>query len=74
MVVIVVRTPGVRSASEEIETTLGYKPVFLQAGSGAESQIKTERSRREWTIWVLLAVFAIAAFEAGWAWYCGKAW
>ena len=62
------------ATDEEIETTLGYKPVFLRAGSGAESQIKTERSRREWTIWVLLAVFAIAALEAGWAWYCGKAW
>ena len=62
------------ATDEEIEAALGFKPFLLQAGSGAEQQIKTERSRREWTIWILLAVFAFAAIEAAWAWYCGKAW
>lgn len=62
------------ATEEEIESILGFKPVYLQAGSGAEQQIQSERSRREWTIWIILAVFTFAAIEAGWAWYCGKAW
>ncbi|MFO0937685.1 MAG: hypothetical protein U0798_14360 [Gemmataceae bacterium] len=62
------------ATDEEIEAAMGFKPYLLQAGSGAEQLIKTERSRREWTIWILLAVFALAAIEATWAWFCGKAW
>lgn len=63
-----------QALDDEIEASLGFRPMFLQAGSGAEQQIKTERSRREWTIWILLFVFAMAAFESAWAWICGKAW
>ena len=58
----------------DVETALGFKPVFLQAGTGAESQIVGERSRREWTVWVLILLFAFAVGEALWAWLCGKAW
>jgi hypothetical protein len=58
----------------EIEQLLGFRPVFLQAGSGGEQAIATERSRREWTIWILLALFALAIGESVWAWFCGRAW
>lgn len=60
--------------NEGIETALGFKPLFIQAGSGSENAIKTERSRREWTIGLLILLFAIAAGEMVWAWLCGKAW
>jgi hypothetical protein len=58
----------------EIEQRLGFKPVFLKAETGAESEITTERDRREWTVWVLLVLFGVACFESVWAWICGKAW
>ena len=58
----------------EIEQLLGFRPVFLAGGSGAERAIATERSRREWTVWVLLALFVVATGESVWAWFCGRAW
>jgi hypothetical protein len=58
----------------EIEQRLGFQPVFLKAGTGAEGEIATERDRREWTVWVLLGVFVVACGESIWAWICGKAW
>jgi hypothetical protein len=58
----------------EAEEVLGFKPVLLLAGSDAEATIAAERGRREWTVWVLLLVFAAAVAEAGWAWFCGKSW
>ncbi|HET6572702.1 MAG TPA: BatA domain-containing protein, partial [Fimbriiglobus sp.] len=58
----------------EAEEVLGFKPVLLLAGTDAEGTIAAERGRREWTVWVLLLVFAAAVAEAGWAWFCGKAW
>lgn len=58
----------------EIEQLLGFRPVFLQAGSGAEQAIATERSKREWTIGILLVLFCLAVGESVWAWFCGKAW
>jgi hypothetical protein len=58
----------------EIETLLGFKPVFIQAGNGSEVAIAGERSRREWTVWVLIALFVFAVGEAVFAWMCGKAW
>jgi hypothetical protein len=61
-------------AEADFADKLGFTPVLLNAGTGAESQIAGERSRREWTIWVLAALFALAAVECFWAWRCGKAW
>ena len=46
--------------------------VGLMADAGAT--LAAERNRREWTVWVLLALFGIACVEAAWAWFCGKAW
>ncbi len=58
----------------EVEQFLGFKPVFLQANSANEQGIANERSKREWTVWVLLALFFFVVGESFWAWYCGKAW
>ena len=62
------------SSDADLEQFLGFRPVFLQAGSGAEQMIATERSQREWTIWALLIVFGLAVGESFWAWMCGRAW
>lgn len=57
----------------ELEETLGFKPVILAAGTSA-GEIAGERSRREWTVWVLIVLFAALVAEAALAWMCGKAW
>ncbi len=58
----------------EVEQLLGFKPVFLIAGTGSDDSLVNERSKREWTIWILLALFAFAVGESVWGWYCGRAW
>ncbi len=58
----------------ETEELLGFRPVMLSAGgSGAGTDFATERSRREWTVWVLAVLFAVAVAELAWAWRCGRA-
>ena len=57
----------------ETEELIGFKPVMVLAGGG-EDTLTAERSKREWTIWVLLFVFVAAIGEAVWAWFCGRAW
>jgi hypothetical protein len=56
----------------EVEAKLGFRPVMTTAGNEAE-QAGQIRAKREWTVWVLLALFLFAAVEAGWAWFCGRA-
>jgi hypothetical protein len=56
----------------EVEQLLGFRPVFLQAS--AVDSVANERARREWTVWVLLALFVLLVGESVWAWFCGKAW
>jgi hypothetical protein len=58
----------------EAEEVLGFRPVLLLAGPDTEQTLLAERSKREWTIWLLLVEFALAAGESVWAWFCGKAW
>jgi hypothetical protein len=58
----------------EAEEVLGFRPVLLLAGPDTEQTLLAERSKREWTVWLLLLVFALAAGESAWAWFCGKAW
>lgn len=59
-------------ANPEIEQLLGFRPVFLDAG--VPESLGTERAKREWTVWLLLALFILAVGESVWAWFCGKAW
>jgi hypothetical protein len=57
------------AASEgEIETAFGFMPTILSA----DGDLASERSRREWTVYLLIALFAVAVFEAYWAWRCGR--
>jgi hypothetical protein len=56
----------------ELDAKLGFHPVMTNASGGAETVGKI-RSNREWTIWVLLALFLFGACETIWAWYCGRA-
>lgn len=57
---------------DEAEAKLGVRPV-LTAGGGEAETIGQIRAQREWTVWVLLALFAFACGEAAWAWFCGRA-
>ncbi|MFO0809632.1 MAG: BatA domain-containing protein [Gemmataceae bacterium] len=56
----------------EIDDALGFAPTHLTAGDDASSP-SAERLKREWTVWLLLAVLGFAAFEAWLAWWCGQA-
>ena len=58
----------------EATELLGFRPVLILAGPDSADELTTERGKREWTVWVLLAVFAVAVGESLWAWFCGKAW
>jgi hypothetical protein len=53
---------------------LGFTPSVIQAGAGTEAAVTTQRTRGEWTEWVLLALFVFLLAEGVWAWLCGKAW
>lgn len=58
----------------EATELLGFRPVLILAGPDSAAELTTERGKREWTVWVLLGLFAVAVGESLWAWFCGKAW
>jgi hypothetical protein len=58
-------------SDEAVEEKLGARPVLTTGGEA--DAIGRVRAKREWTIWVLLGLFALACVEAGWAWFCGRA-
>ena len=57
----------------DFDTAIGFKPVIVSAGAEAQQTVGNLRSKREWTIYLLLFVFVFAALECAWAWYCGRA-
>jgi hypothetical protein len=57
----------------ELDQRLGFTPIHLNAG-GATTISASDRLNREWTLWLLMAVFALAICEALLAWWCGRAW
>jgi hypothetical protein len=59
---------------DQIDDQLGFKPIHLNTGFDGSSFTGTERSRKEWTILVLVALLIFALGETLWAWFCGKAW
>lgn len=61
-------------ANEQINAQLGYSPVHLSTGFDGSEFTGTERSRREWTIWVLVALLLFGFGELIWAWVCGRSW
>jgi hypothetical protein len=58
----------------QVDERLGFEPHHLTAGEDLGVFSGTERLKREWTLWVLLAVLLIVLFETGLAWYCGRGW
>ena len=59
---------------EQIDDQLGFKPIHLSTNFDGSTFNGKERSRKEWTIWVLVVLLLFAFGEAIWAWFCGKAW
>ena len=51
---------------------LAQRPVLTAAGTETDT-VGQVRAKREWTIWVLLGLFAFACGEMAWAWFCGRA-
>ena len=60
-------------SDDELAERLGFRPSFLAPGSGRPAEFALERSRREWTTYALLGLFAVALAEMVWAWKCGRA-
>jgi hypothetical protein len=74
-------TPDLRESEDlesyadgQIDERLGFKPHHLTASDDLSVFAGGERLKREWTIWILILVAAIVAFETILAWYCGKGW
>ncbi len=61
-------------ANEQIDAQLGFKPVHLTTGFDGSEFTGTERSRNEWTIWVLAGLLIFGFGELIWAWVCGRSW
>ena len=61
-------------SDDQIDDQLGFKPIHLHTGFDGAALTGTERSRKEWTIYLLVALLIFALGESFWAWYCGKAW
>lgn len=73
-------TPDLREAEnleslkeEEIDQVIGFRPTHMTLGQNFTSYAE-ERSKREWTTWLLLVMFVFACGEAAWAWLCGRSW
>ena len=60
--------------NDAIDLAIGFKAIHLKAGAGEAEFTGTERARREWTTWILLALLFFAVGEMVWAWVCGRAW
>ncbi len=58
----------------QADERLGFEAIHLTAGDDPGIFSGAQRLKREWTLWVLLAVLLIVLFETGLAWYCGRGW
>lgn len=58
----------------ELTQWLGFEPSVIQAGAGTETAVNEQRTRREWTEYVLLMLLFVLVAESAWAWACGRAW
>jgi hypothetical protein len=59
---------------QQIDELLGFKAEHVSAGASTSQQTESIRSRNEWTAVALGCLLALAAIEAVFAWFCGKAW
>ncbi len=58
----------------DIDARLGFTPIHITAGEEHGLSAETERDKREWTVWALMAVLVLVLFEVAFAWWCGKGW
>jgi hypothetical protein len=54
----------------ELDGALGFTPVHVTAGSSDVT--REDRTRREWTSLLLIALFALVVGEMLLAWWCGR--
>ncbi len=59
---------------KELDEMLGFQAVHLTAGDDGGVFSAAERLKREWTVWLLVALLALVIGEAVLAWFCGRAW
>jgi len=55
----------------QVSAALGFSPAIVAAVD--PDAVGQQRNKREWTVWILLALFFVACAEAAWAWHCGRA-
>jgi hypothetical protein len=58
----------------QLDERLEFQPIHLTAGDEAAVASTTERTNREWTMWILILVLLLALGESALAWWCGSAW
>jgi hypothetical protein len=58
----------------DLDKLLGFPVIHLAAGDDPAVFSGAERLKREWTMWLLAAVLAVAFIETALAWLCGRAW
>jgi hypothetical protein len=58
----------------QIDELLGFRPIHLKSDGNVNVTAETERTNREWTLWLLAAVLVLAVCETVLAWFCGRAW
>jgi hypothetical protein len=58
----------------QLDQRLGFQPTHLKTDGNVNMNTATERTNREWTLWLLVAVLVLVVGEAVLAWFCGKAW
>ncbi|MCI0684945.1 MAG: BatA domain-containing protein [Gemmataceae bacterium] len=61
-------------SDEQLDQRLGFSPAHVTAGAEAGALTLSDRLNREWTTWLLMAVFGLVVAEALLAWWCGRAW
>ncbi|MCI0639647.1 MAG: hypothetical protein L0Y70_11270, partial [Gemmataceae bacterium] len=61
-------------SEEQLTQRLGFTPIHLVAGAAETNQSGADRLNREWTMWFLWALLALALGEMTLAYWCGRAW
>ena len=61
-------------SAADLDGQLAFKPVHLTAGDDSGLFGSAERTKSEWTMWLLAVLFVLVVGETVLAWYCGRAW
>lgn len=57
---------------EQIDANLGFPVIHVTAGEDPATLTELDRTNREWTIWLLLAVVGLTLSESVLAWFCDR--